>query len=102
MSQLVSFEEFLAPLYLICDVVYDNIGQSEIIKLKKSYKDDFLINNNSIIAVNSLIKKCVNQTLCSLSIDYRDKLKQIYSEDGIISIIYTVFKKIITDSESNN
>lgn len=100
MSQ-VSFEEFLAPLHLMCDVVYDNIGQSEILKLKKAYKDEFLTNNNSISAINLIIKKCIKQTLMSLSKDYREKLKQIYSEDGIISIIYTIFKRIMTDSESN-
>ena len=100
MSQ-VSFEEFLAPLHLMCDVIYDNIAQSEITKLRKAYKEDFLTNTNSVTAVNLIIKKCIKQTMLSLSKDYRDKLKQIYSEDAIISITYTIFKRIITDSESN-
>lgn len=96
----ISFENFLAPINLICDVVYDDSIKSEVSRIKELYKTDILKNPNSISEINEIIKAGIKQVIVTLSSKYREKLKQIYSDDGIILYIHYILKTAVTEQLS--
>lgn len=91
------FETFISPLHIISNVIYQRIGQSQVAQLKKNYQDAVHTNADAVALLKKIIKDCIQKTLQSLSKQYREKIKQIYSDDGLLYLIeYIVKDKINT------
>ena len=94
------FDEFLAPLYLICNITYQKVGLGKVLQLKNDYKEDVQKNQEALENLKSIIKLCIKEVIQSLALNYRNKLKQIYSDDGIITLIDYTIKQEMQDSLS--
>lgn len=92
------FDEFLAPLYLICDITYQKYGLGKVLELKNNYKESVQKNPDAVELLKNIIKSCIKEVIQSLALEYRNKLKKIYSDDGIINLI----DYIIKDEMQNN
>ena len=91
------FETFISPLHVISNVVYQRIGQSQVSLLKKNYQDAIHTNNDSIELLKKIIKDCMQKILQSLSKPYREKIKQIYSDDGLLYLIEYIVKTKVNE-----
>lgn len=91
------FETFISPLHVISNVVYQRFGQSQVTQLKKNYQDSIHTNEDALSFLKKIIKECIQYVLRSLSKDYREKLKQIYSDDGMLYLIEYIIKNKIND-----
>lgn len=91
------FDVFISPLYVISNVVYLRFGQSQVSLLKKNYQDAVHTNGDSVSLLKKIIKECIQQVLRSLSKEYREKIKEIYSDDGFLYLIEYIIKSKIND-----
>lgn len=96
-QQQNEFETFISPLHVISNVIYLRFGQSQVSQLKKNYQDSVHTNADSVAFLKKIIKECIQQVLRSLSKDYREKIKEIYSDDGLLYLIEYIIKEKIND-----
>lgn len=97
-----SFNNFLAPLNLICKVTYEETGRAKVSLLKENYKETVSTNKDAIIKISLIIKDCIKDAIKALAPSYRNKLKQIYTDDGIITYLDYIFKQLMTEQLRNN
>lgn len=92
------FENFLSPLVLMSNIVFLRSGLSRVLKLKHDYQDSLQKNPDAITSLNSITKDCIKEVIQSLSTTYRNKLKQIYSDNGLILLIDHLIKDEMSNS----
>ena len=92
------FDNFISPLILISNIVYERSGLYKILELKKLYKDTIQKNPEAISNLKNIVKDCIKEVIQSLALPYRQKLKQIYTDDGLIWLIDYLIKKEVQKS----
>jgi len=77
------FETVLQPLDIMINLVFDNQIKAEMDVLYEKYKDDLGKTKSSRTDIKIIINKGAKQSLMLLSKQYRKRLLQFYSTDGL-------------------
>lgn len=94
-DQLSHFDQLIQPLNIMIEIVFTKYCAAAVAKLKENYKDSVKNNNTSIDQIKEILTNGNKIVLQSISPTYLTKLKNVYSEDGIIFYIESGLKQLI-------
>jgi len=86
-------------ILILQDVItmHINLNLDKLIEIALKYREEVLINKNSLTEIKELTSNLSKQVLTSLSKQYINQLKQYYSDDGLVLFIYHVIYSGIFD-----
>jgi len=95
-----NFKELLAPIFFLLDIEAKQYIVPKISELIDKYKSDIFKNQNSLDDIRTFIKQTISECLIKIDKSYLKRLKKIYTETGIITILYDYLNEKLSEHVS--